>query len=363
MKFSKTAKKRIYTGFAVLLALFVWISCKQSMNAADSVSSEEVLSDTFAGAANVLDKDTVPSDEEIEIIVKEKNAWKAPGSLVMADVSNSVNVREEADSESTKVGYLYKDCGGYIKQYTDDWTLISSGNMEGWVNNDFLLFGDEAEALADDVGSLQATITGETLRVRKEPNLEAGIYGLIGQGEKFDVVREEEDWLVIEFEGAEGYINSEYADVEFHIDYGETVEEVTAREEAEKKAKREAERNKVYGKYAANASDAQLLGALIQCEAGNQPYEGKLAVGAVVLNRVRSGAYPNTLYGVIYASGQFTPAGSGAVDKRIAQGVSDSCLQAATEAINGKSNIGAATHFRPASTGHDGIVIGGHVFW
>jgi spore germination cell wall hydrolase CwlJ-like protein len=105
-----------------------------------------------------------------------------------------------------------------------------------------------------------------------------------------------------------------------------------------------------------------LLAALIQCEAGNQPYEGKLAVGAVVMNRVRSGGYPNTISGVIYASGQFTPAGNGKVAKRLEAGIQESCIQAAREAIAGASNVGGATHFRRAGN-HDGLVIGNHVFW
>ncbi len=85
-------------------------------------------------------------------------------------------------------------------------------------------------------------------------------------------------------------------------------------------------------------------------------------MGAVVMNPVRSGAYPSTLYGVIYASGQFSPAGSGKVDARIAKGVKSSCLKAATEALNGVSNVGSATHFRRTGS-HAGIEIGGHVFW
>ena len=92
-------------------------------------------------------------------------------------------------------------------------------------------------------------------------------------------------------------------------------------------------------------------------------YEGKLAVGAVVMNRVRSGAYPSTLYSVIYASGQFSPAGSGKVDRAIASGnLKSSCVQAAREALSGTSNVGTATHFKRAGA-HEGIVIGGHVFW
>ena len=56
------------------------------------------------------------------------------------------------------------------------------------------------------------------------------------------------------------------------------------------------------------ASEQELLAALIYCEAGNQPYEGQVAVGAVVMNRVKSGVYPNTITDVIYQSGQFGPA-------------------------------------------------------
>ena len=80
------------------------------------------------------------------------------------------------------------------------------------------------------------------------------------------------------------------------------------------------------------------------------------------MNRVRSGGYPNTISGVIYASGQFTPALNGKVAKRVEAGVRPSCLQAAQEAIAGVSNVGGATHFRRAGN-HDGQIIGSHVFW
>ena len=107
-----------------------------------------------------------------------------------------------------------------------------------------------------------------------------------------------------------------------------------------------------------------LLAALIQCEAGSEPYEGQLAVGAVVMNRVRSGAYPDNIYGVIYASGQFTPAMSGKVDALYVSGkVKDSCIQAAQEAIAGNTNVGSATHFRRNNGTREGIVIGKQIFW
>lgn len=357
-------------GFTATLALGLGIGCMlfNSANlqlntfAEDTVTAEDVLEGICAGAAEDMEVDIVPTDEEILETIIEANAWKEPGKLVMANVQDSVNVRQEPTVDSDKLGVIYGDCGGYIIEYTDTWTKVQSGNVVGWVCNDYLLFGDAAEAEAESVGHYKATINDNQVRIRKEPNLECDIHALAGQGDVFDVLGQEGDWLSVEYEGADGYINISCADVEFCIDYGETLQEIEDREAAERAAKREAERIQYYGVYAATASDAELLGALIQCEAGSQPYEGQVAVGAVVMNRLRSGAYPNTLYGVIYASGQFTPAGSGAVDRRIQAGVSESCMQAAREALGGYSNVGDATHFRPVGA-HEGIVIGGHVFW
>ena len=136
------------------------------------------------------------------------------------------------------------------------------------------------------------------------------------------------------------------------IDYGETVEQVKAREEAEtarlqaekklphrnRSRKRQRRRKRKRTRLLHwQRTTACFLAALIQCEAGEEPYEGQVAVGAVVMNRVRSGAYPNTVKGVIYASGQFTPAGSGQVGRVVASGkIKASCLQAAPGSDGGK---------------------------
>ena len=101
---------------------------------------------------------------------------------------------------------------------------------------------------------------------------------------------------------------------------------------------------------------------LIYGEAGNQPYEGQLAVGAVVMNRVRSGGYPNSIQGVISQPGQFGPAATGRVASILAAGPKSSCMQAAQAAINGETVIGSATHFKRAGS-VNGIVIGAHVFY
>ena len=106
-----------------------------------------------------------------------------------------------------------------------------------------------------------------------------------------------------------------------------------------------------------------MLGALIQCEAGSGSYEGMVAVGAVVMNRVRSGSYPGSISGVIYQGGQFPPALNGSVARVIANGVRSACLQAASEAIGGTDNTNGALSFRSAASGYGGTVIGANVFF
>lgn len=283
-------------------------------------------------------------------------------SLVMADVKNSLNVRAEASEESEKVGLMYADCGGEILERTEGWTKIKSGNLIGWASNDYLLFGEEALELAESVGRTLATVNADALRVRKEPNEEAGIWGLIQKDDVVEAIVEEttDDWVAIEFEGELGYISSEFVSTEFLVDKGETYEEIKERKKKEQEEKAKLIAN--LGAVAVGTTDDVLLGALVQCEAGNQCYEGKLAVAAVVMNRVRSAAYPDTIGGVIYASGQFTPAGNGKVERRLQLGVDESCLQAAREAIAGATNVGTMTHFRRAGN-REGLVIQDHVFW
>lgn len=283
--------------------------------------------------------------------------------LVMADVQNALNVRAEASEDSEKVGLLYKDCGGRILERRDGWTKIKSGNLIGWAKDEYLLFGEEAESLAGEVGNMIVTIETDALRVRKEPNTDAGIFALIAQDDELDVVEVVNDeWISVGYGDEVGYVSAEFVNMDFHIDTGETMEVIRAREKAEAEARAKAKLTANQGAVAAGADDTRLLAALIYCEAGNQGYEGQLAVGATVMNRVRSGAYPNSISGVIYASGQFTPALNGRLARAYGNNIPESCFTAAREALNGATNIGGATHFRRAGT-HEGLVIRDHVFW
>ena len=116
--------------------------------------------------------------------------------------------------------------------------------------------------------------------------------------------------------------------------------------------------------YDATSSEIMLMAAVIQCEAGGECYDGQVAVGAVILNRVRSSKYPNSISKVVYAPAQFTPASNGKVDRLLASGtIKQSCIRAAQEAVNGIDPTGGCVSFRQTRSGHSGFVIGGHVFF
>ena len=333
-----------------------------------------------AGAAVLVDVDVAMNDAELTTLVRKQTSDIAPihamdekdteSTLVMAKVNQYVNIRKEPNQDSEKVGVLYKDCGGDILQRQDCWTKIQSGDVTGWVSDDYLYFGEEAQKEAKEVGILTAYSETETLRVRKEASLDSGVLGLLAMGEAVEAIEEDGDWVSINYEGETGYVAAEYVKVEFDLDTAESVEAIQAREAAEKEAaraqaaaEREATRKQQKEAVLTSASELNILAALVQCEAGGESYEGQLAVASVVMNRVRCGAYPNTITDVIYASGQFSPANSTKMSNLALSGnIKASCLQAAQEAINGNCNIGDALHFRRAGN-KDGIIIGNHVFW
>ncbi len=110
--------------------------------------------------------------------------------------------------------------------------------------------------------------------------------------------------------------------------------------------------------------DRYLLANLIYCEAGNQPYSGQVAVGAVVINRVLSPVFPDTVVGVIYQNRQFSPVASGRLALALAEDrATVACYKAADEAMQGATTVGNCLFFRTPIEGLTGISIGGHIFY
>lgn len=110
--------------------------------------------------------------------------------------------------------------------------------------------------------------------------------------------------------------------------------------------------------------DRYLLANLIYCEAGNQPYEGQVAVGAVVMNRVMSSVFPDTVVGVIYQNRQFSPVASGRLALALAENhATQACYSAADAAMSGTTTVGNCLFFRTPIEGLSGTQIGGHIFY
>lgn len=140
--------------------------------------------------------------------------------------------------------------------------------------------------------------------------------------------------------------------------------EEAQKKEAERIAAEQAEAQRKAEEEAAVAqiqeADKELLASIIFCEAGNQSYEGQVAVGAVIMNRVKSAVYPNSISEVVYQSGQFGPAMTGWLDSvRYSAGYTPSAMQAAIDALSGSNPIGDCLYFDQGGMGYQ---LGDHYF-
>ena len=342
------------------------------------IETEAVAATELAAEAEVIAETETVVETEIttEIVVEpalseEEMLWQ---NRVMADVKKQMNVRAEASGDAELVGRFRKGDVAEVVEKGEEWTKIRSGNVEGYVKNSYCVYGLDALAYAKENVDTRATVTVNGLRVRSEASTESGsIVASVSKGATLIVdtnAEVPEGWIAVGYTGKTRYVSSEYVDVQFATTEAITIaeEKEIARKKAEEEAKRKAAQTTeitVVQKeaYDATTDEILLLAALIQCESGGEKYEGQLAVGAVVMNRVRSSRYPNSISEVIYSPGQFTPAGNGKVAAVLERGPKESCIQAAQEAVNGVDNTNGAKSFRQKKTGRAGLVIGGHVFF
>ena len=360
----------------------------EQMNVARVTSGDAAEQDAEGGltemSADVADADTAvqaenaASDTETDVSTEtagseqteEEALWQ---NRLMADVNDYLYVRASADADAEIVGKLYKGDVAEIQEEGSGWTHVASGNVDGYVNNDYCVTGTEALAYAQQNFDTEAEVLTNGLRIRSEADENASVITAVSEGTTLKVdsdVETDDQWIAVVYGGTTRYVSADYVTTSLALGEGITIEEEQAElariaeEEAAKKAAQVTEVTTVQNEAVeASVDDVTLLAAIIQCEAGNEVYEGQLAVGAVVMNRVRSGGYPSTVHDVIYQKSQFPPAGAGSVANVAAKGPKQSCLQAAQEALNGTDNTGGATCFRRASSGHAGVVIGNHVFY
>ena len=360
----------------------------QQMNVARVTSGDAAEQDAEGGltemSADVGDADTAvqaenaASDTETDVSTEtagseqteEEALWQ---NRLMADVNDYLYVRASADADAEIVGKLYKGDVAEIQEEGSGWTHVASGNVDGYVNNDYCVTGTEALAYAQQNFDTEAEVLTNGLRIRSEADENASVITAVSEGTTLKVdsgVETDDQWIAVVYGGTTRYVSADYVTTSLALGEGITIEEEQAElariaeEEAAKKAAQVTEVTTVQNAAVeATVDDVTLLAAIIQCEAGNEVYEGQLAVGAVVMNRVRSGGYPSTVHDVIYQKSQFPPAGAGSVANVAAKGPKQSCLQAAQEALSGVDNTGGALSFRRASSGQAGVVIGNHVFF
>lgn len=339
----------------------------EAAKAAEAARAAETESETAEDAAET---ETVVA-ETVEENPAEDAAAEEWQNRLMADVDEFLYVRAGGNENAEVVGKLYNGAVAEIVEVGDTWTHIVSGNVDGYVKNDYCVTGEDAFQYAVENVETQAEIQTDGLRVRSEADENGKVLTAVSTGTTLTVDTEAEtndEWVAVKYGDGTAYVSAEYVTTDLALGEAVTIEEEKAA--LAKKAAEEAKAAQVSGtetvqkaSVAASVDEVTLLAALIQCEAGNESYEGQLAVGAVVMNRVRSGRYPGSVSGVIYDSGQFTPAASGAVASVAANGPKASCIQAAQEALAGADNTGGATCFRRASSGMAGVVIGNHVFF
>lgn len=283
----------------------------------------------------------------VEAVVQDEWAGK-----VLPKVEGYANIRSDANQDSELLGKLPKGAMAEVVEPGEEWTKISSGSVTGYVKNEYLAFGEEAKQLATEICPLMATVQIDSLRIRKEGSEEAGILTLAGAGDSYRVLEQGTDWIKIAYkDNKEGYVAAAYVNVELRVDKAISIEEEreAARKAEEAKRKKEAEEaaakaksvsvETVYGEATyASVDETTLLAAVVQMEAGGQGYEGMLAVASVVMNRVNSGRYPNTITGVIYQKGQFPGAHNGILNRILSKGPRQDCIQVAQDALSGKNN-------------------------
>lgn len=395
---------------------------RQNINGIDSsnndISTKELaISDTYTSNVDteniVVQDDTVPSiDFQSESLYEsqaeqheEPETSKSLYSNIGISIAGSyVNIREKASTDSNTLGKLYKNSAAKILDTVGDWYYIESGSVKGYIKSEFLKTEIPDQELVNSYGTLRISVETDGLNVREMPDTESQKLTTIYKNELYPATEVLDEWIKIEITDDEvsGYVNKEY--IELLVDFDKAIskkeeEELIKLQEEEEEAERlkkiqeeEAERLeklkeeerikketevKHRDEVDYTEEELKLLACLVHSEAGDQSYEGKLAVANVVLNRMKSSKYPNTMKDVIYQPGQFSVAKSGSLKKQLANYDNYSSksqkltIKAAKAALSGENNIGDRMYFHAykmaVQKGYDqkknAVKLENHLFW
>lgn len=199
----------------------------------ESTSETEDDFNTSAGfsAIETYDKVVVETEtaQETEIETETQEDAQDFSGLVIARVTNYVNVRSIPSEEGEIVGKLYDKSVGEFIEEKDGWYKITSGNCTGYVKGEYCVVGEEAEALAKEVGTTFAIVNTTTLKVRQEASTESSVLGLVPIEEELVVVEELDGWVKIAIEEGDGYVSREYVNLRTDFVRAESREEEEAR--------------------------------------------------------------------------------------------------------------------------------------
>lgn len=200
----------------------------------------------------------IASQEKKENSETKKVIATGYDSLVIAQVDEYVNIRDEASTETGQiVGKLYNNSAAEIIGQTGDWYLIKSGDVTGYVSKDYFVTGAQAEELAAEVGDDVATVNTETLMVRKKASTDSDVIALVGDSQQLQVIDQEDGWVKVAVDNdVVGYVSSDYVDCETKFVEAESIETSTAREEAVQSALDRADQMKEAAINAMNNADA-----------------------------------------------------------------------------------------------------------
>ena len=291
------------------------------------------------------------------------------------DAKDMLDIHAEANTASAVIGQVMEDGHVAILAKYNDWVQIQAGEIAGWVPAENLveteISNEEAVAaneqvIADRTG---ATASEDEFFAEEEVQQDetAALQAEASEAAQNEIeeVQAAEEAARIEAEAQAKAAAEEAAQLEAEAQAKAAAEEAAQLEaEAQAKAAEEAALAAQAAQTAAiSAEELKLLANIIYCEAGSESYVGKVAVGNVIMNRVKSASQPNTITEVVYAKGQFSPVRNGSLQRALSSDKADAaCYQAAIEALAGAQPVGGKLFFR-RNNGRSGQVIGHHVFY
>ncbi len=184
--------------------------------------------------------DDVEIEEETETEEETAEDTQDFSGLVIAQVTNYVNVRSTPSEDGEIVGKLYDKSVGEFIEEKDGWYKIVSGNCTGYVKGEFCAAGKQAEELAKEVGTTYAVVNTTTLKVRQDASTESSVLGLVPINEELVVLEELDGWVKIAIEEGDGYVSKDYVNLRTDFVHAESKEEETVRLAKEARAREEA---------------------------------------------------------------------------------------------------------------------------